>query len=100
MKKLLNDFLDRYFHDEESIILVFLMGAVLLIFLLFGGMLAPLITAVIIAYLMQGLVSLALKYGLSERFSFVIVYGPIFWDFYINAWFSFASGLESIAANN
>ena len=74
MKKLLNDFLDRYFHDEESIILVFLMGAVLLIFLLFGGMLAPLITAVIIAYLMQGLVSLALKYGLSERFSFVIVY--------------------------
>ena len=74
MKKLLNDFLDRYFHDEESIILVFLLGAVLLIFLLFGGMLAPLITAVIIAYLMQGLVSLALKYGLSERFSFVIVY--------------------------
>ena len=74
MKKLLNDFLDRYFHDEESIILVFLIGAILLIFLLFGGMLAPLITAVIIAYLMQGLVSLALKYGLSERFSFVIVY--------------------------
>jgi putative permease len=37
-------------------------------------MLAPLITAVIIAYLMQGLVSLALKYGLSEQFSFVIVY--------------------------
>ena len=74
MKKLLNDFLDRYFHDEESIILVFLIGAVLLIFLLFGGMLAPLITAVIIAYLMQGLVSLALRYGLSERFSFVIVY--------------------------
>ena len=74
MKKLLHDFLDRYFHDEESIILVFLMGGVLLIFLLFGGMLAPLITAVIIAYLMQGLVSLALKYGLSERFSFVIVY--------------------------
>ncbi|MDG2141716.1 MAG: AI-2E family transporter [Gammaproteobacteria bacterium] len=74
MKKLLNDFLDRYFHDEESIILVFLLGAVLLIFLLFGGMLAPLITAVIIAYLMQGLVSLALRYGLSEGFSFVIVY--------------------------
>ena len=74
MKKLLNDFLDRYFHDEESIILVFLLGAVLLIFLFFGGMLAPLITAVIIAYLMQGLVSLALRYGLSEGVSFVIVY--------------------------
>lgn len=74
MKKLLNDFLDRYFHDEESIILMFLLGAVLLIFLFFGGMLAPLITAVIIAYLMQGLVSLALRYGLSEGVSFVIVY--------------------------
>ena len=29
MKKLLNDFLDRYFHDEESIILVILLMSAL-----------------------------------------------------------------------
>ena len=34
MKKLLNDFIDRYFHDEESIILVILLSAGLVILLL------------------------------------------------------------------
>lgn len=74
MKKLLNDFLDRYFHDEESIILLVLLVAGLAVLLYFGGVLAPLITAIIIAYLMQGLVNLLLKYGLSARLSFVLVY--------------------------
>lgn len=74
MKKLLNDFLDRYFHDEESIILLVLLIAGLAVLLFLGGVLAPLITAIIIAYLMQGLVNLLLKYGLSARLSFALVY--------------------------
>ncbi len=74
MKKLLNDFLDRYFHDEESIILLVLLISGLAVLLLLGGVLAPLITAVIIAYLMQGLVNLLLKYGLSVRVAFGVVY--------------------------
>ncbi len=74
MKKLVNDFLDRYFHDEESIILMLLLTLGLLVLLLFGGVLAPLITAIIIAYLMQGLVNILLRYGLSERISFIVVY--------------------------
>jgi len=74
MKKLLNDFLDRYFHDEESIILLVLLVFGLAALLVLGGVLAPLITAIIIAYLMQGLVNLLLKYGLSARLAFVLVY--------------------------
>lgn len=74
MKKLLNDFLDRYFHDEESIILLVLLIFGLAVLLVLGGVLAPLITAIIIAYLMQGLVNLLLKYGLSARLAFVLVY--------------------------
>ena len=74
MRKLLGDFIDRYFHDEESIILVFLLTVALVVFLLFGSMLTPLIAALIIAYLMQGLVTLLLKYGLTERLAFVAVY--------------------------
>ena len=74
MRKLLNDFTDRYFHDEESIILVFLLTIALVALLLFGGMLAPLIVALIIAYLMQGLVALLLKYGFTERLAFIAVY--------------------------
>ena len=74
MRKLLNDFTDRYFHDEESIILVFLLTIALVALLFFGSMLAPLIVALIIAYLMQGLVALLLKYGITERLAFIAVY--------------------------
>jgi putative permease len=74
MKKLVNDFLDRYFHDEESIILMLLLCGGLTVLLLFGGVLAPLITAIILAYLMQGLVEILLRQGLSSRLAFILVY--------------------------
>ena len=60
MKKLLNDFFDRYFHDEESLILLILLAVGLFLLVLIGEMLAPLIAAIVIAYLMQGLVNLLL----------------------------------------
>lgn len=74
MKKLVNDFLDRYFHDEESIILMLLLSVGLTVLLFFGGVLAPLITAIIVAYLMQGLVEILLRQGLSARIAFILVY--------------------------
>lgn len=74
MKKLVNDFLDRYFHDEESIILLLLLLSGLAVLLVLGSVLAPLITAIIIAYLMQGLVNILLRYGFSHRLAFALVY--------------------------
>lgn len=74
MKKLLDDFLNRYFHDEESIILIVLLVVGLLMLFLLGNVLAPLISAIIIAYLMQGLVNLLLRYGASQRVAFSTVY--------------------------
>ena len=52
MKKLLNDFFDRYFHDEESLILLILLAVGLILLVLIGEILAPLIAAIVIAYLM------------------------------------------------
>jgi len=43
MKKLVHDFYDRYFHDEESIILLLLLTAGLMVLLTLGGILAPLL---------------------------------------------------------
>ncbi|NQV70017.1 MAG: AI-2E family transporter [Pseudohongiella sp.] len=74
MKKLVSDFLDRYFHDEESIILMLLLISGLAVLLVFGGVLAPLITAIIIAYLMQGLVNILLRRGLPQGLAFALVY--------------------------
>ena len=74
MKKLLNDFFDRYFHDEESLILLILLAVGLFLLVLIGEFLAPLIAAIVIAYLMQGLVNLLLHYGASARLAFFFVY--------------------------
>ncbi len=74
MKKLLNDFFDRYFHDEESLILLILLAVGLILLVLIGEILAPLIAAIVIAYLMQGLVNLLLRYGASARLAFFFVY--------------------------
>ena len=74
VNKLIHDFFDRYFHDEESIILVLLLSIGFVVLLSLGSALAPLLTAVIVAYLMQGLVNVLLKYGLSQRLAFVLVY--------------------------
>jgi len=87
MKKLLNDFYDRYFHDEESIILLILLAVGLVALLLLGSMLAPLIAAVIISYLMQGLVNLLLRYGVSARLAFVAVYALFFGMFVMMLFF-------------
>lgn len=74
MKKLLDDFLNRYFHDEEAIILVILLVVGLSMLLLLGNVLAPLMAAIIIAYLMQGLVDVLLRRGASQRIAFSTVY--------------------------
>ncbi len=78
MMQLLNDFFDRYLHDEESIILLILLSLGLLVILLLGSILAPIIAAIIIAYLMQGLVNLLLRWGLSASIAFSLVYSLFF----------------------
>ena len=63
--KLCADFFDRYFHDEESIILLIMLAIGTLLILWLGSVLAPLFTAIVIAYLMQGLVNILLRFGAS-----------------------------------
>lgn len=74
MRKLLRGFLDRYFHDEEAIIFVILLGLGLLVLLTMGSMLAPLFAAVVTAYLLQGLVNMLVGYKVPHMISVTIVY--------------------------
>ena len=81
MRKLLHDFYDRYFHDEESLILVILLAGALFVLWALGGVLAPLIASIIIAYLMQGAVNTLLRRGVPQRVSFALVYLLFFGTF-------------------
>lgn len=74
MKQLLYDFYDRYFQDEEALILLLVLLGGLLALLVLGRWLAPVITAVIIAYLMQGLVNVLRGKGLPGWLAFGAVY--------------------------
>ena len=75
MLKVLNRWVERYFSDEEAILLfVFLAGA-LVIILTLGGMLAPVFAGLIIAFLMQGMVqSCQQRLGMSHNLAVVLVF--------------------------
>ena len=46
--------IDRYFSDEEALLLLLLITAVLVVIVTLGKVLAPFLTAVVLAYLLQG----------------------------------------------
>ena len=56
MIRVFKKWIDRYFVDEEAIILLFLLVGGLLIIVYAGDIVAPILASVIIAYLLQGLV--------------------------------------------
>src|SRR3990167_9309727 len=57
MVKVLRDWLHRYFSDEQAVVLAVLLILGFAAVLTLGGMLAPVLTGLILAFLMQGLVN-------------------------------------------
>ncbi|UVJ45225.1 AI-2E family transporter [Pseudomonas sp. LS1212] len=57
MFKVLRDWIQRYFSDEEAVVLAVLLTLAFAVVLTLGGMLAPVLAGMVLAYLMQGLVS-------------------------------------------
>ena len=56
MFKVLRDWVQRYFSDEEAVVLAVLLVLAFTAVLTLGGMLAPVLAGMVLAYLMQGLV--------------------------------------------
>ena len=57
MVKVLRDWIQRYFSDEEAVVLAVLLFLAFTAVLTLGGMLAPVLAGMVLAYLMQGLVT-------------------------------------------
>lgn len=57
MLKVLRDWLQRYFSDEEAVVLAVLLILGFTLVLSLGGMLAPVLAGLVLAFLMQGLVN-------------------------------------------
>ena len=74
MVSILRNWVDRYFSDEEAVYLLVVLLSVGLVIVFFGGMLAPVLAAMVIAYLMQGLVSALERRGLRRMLAVGLVF--------------------------
>ena len=74
MFKVVNSWIDRYFSDEEALLLFVFLAASLVIILTLGSMLAPVFAGLIIAFLMQGLVQKCKNIGMSHNWAVTLVF--------------------------
>jgi putative permease len=74
MLKVISNWVDRYFSDEEAILLFLFLAGALVVVLTLGGMLAPVFAGIIFAFLMQGLVGKLKGSGLSHLLSVILVF--------------------------
>lgn len=75
------NWVDRFFSDEESFLLVLLLSGALLAVIFFGATLAPLVAAAVFSFLLQGVVAICMRFSLSRTLSvhmaFVIFLGIV-----------------------
>ncbi|MEE2798060.1 MAG: AI-2E family transporter [Pseudomonadota bacterium] len=80
MLKVFRGWVQRYFSDEEAVVLAVVLALGFAIVISFGDKLAPLLTGVVLAYLLQGLVSRLqrwLPHGLAVWIVFLLFLGAL-----------------------
>ncbi|MEH6590783.1 MAG: AI-2E family transporter [Halioglobus sp.] len=65
---------ERYLFEEESILLLVLIALTIIGFMTIGEVLAPIMAAIVLAYLMQGLSSQLQGYGLPQWLGFTVAF--------------------------
>jgi len=69
VKEVFTKWYQRYFSEEESVILLVLLASAFAVLLIFGDILAPVFVAVVLAYLMQGVANFLRQRGLPAEVS-------------------------------
>ena len=75
MKEVFTRWYQRYLSEEEAVLLLVLLATAFVVMLAFGGILAPVFVAVILAYLMQGVANLLRNRGLPAEMSVAVSTG-------------------------
>jgi putative permease len=74
MLKVFKSWVQRYFSDEEAVVLAVVLALGFGIIISFGNKLAPLLTGLVLAYLLQGLVTQLRRWNVPHRLSVWIVF--------------------------
>ncbi|MGD8176989.1 AI-2E family transporter [Marinimicrobium sp. ARAG 43.8] len=77
MLKIIRRWSDRYLSDEEAVLLLVLLAAGLVVILTLGSVLAPMIASVIIAFLMQGMVTRLKHWGMPHWFAVGVTFSVL-----------------------
>ena len=88
MLEILGKWYERYLSEEESVLLLMLAVVSLVLLATIGDVLAPLLAAVVLAYLVQGVVNVLCKLGLPPWLGFSIAF-----TVFVGAFFAFLLGL-------
>jgi len=72
MYNIFRTWMHRYFADEEAVLLVLLLAAAVVVLMTMGSILAPMIAAVIIAFMLEGMVARLRSWGLGHIWAVII----------------------------
>lgn len=74
MKKILDKWLGRYFSNEEAVLVAVMLASFMILTATVGEYLGPAFTALIIAFLLQGVVNALVRIGASQRMSVILTF--------------------------
>lgn len=74
MRTILRSWVERYFSDEEALVLLLILIAGFAAIIWFGRMLAPFFTALVVAFLLQGVVSALTRRGVPHLLAVIIIF--------------------------
>lgn len=74
MLHIFKSWLERYFADEEAVLVAVLLIASVIVLVTLGNVLAPMIAAIIIAFLMQGMVQRLCAWGMSHNVAVTLTF--------------------------
>ncbi|NVK75570.1 AI-2E family transporter [Marinomonas sp. CT5] len=74
MFKIVDTLIKRYFSNEEVVVFLLLLIATMCVLAFWGGILAPILIAIVLAFLLQGLVDRLQRFGLGHVTSVFIVF--------------------------
>jgi len=97
MWKVVDSWINRYFADEEAVLLVILMALTLLVIVTMGQVLAPFLAAVVLAFLLQGLVSLLKRWHLPHLLAVALVFSTFISLFLLVVIFLFPIVIEQLS---
>ena len=74
MKKILHKWIERYFGTEESLLLILILAVSVIVFATLGAVLGPVFAAIILSFLLQGVVNALVRYGVPRALALISTY--------------------------